>query len=144
MEKINTDYKRRTRNISAKLFILYKSWRNSFNRNVRSLKCYQIFRITVIVKENYKHAGISHLVYHGIVQNFRLGWVFRRRYNHRRFSNAILPDQDSRQIHVATPNTTRSVSNWVLGISSKVHTSTNSSTWENNGRCTSAIQCHTE
>ena len=131
MVKIDADQKGRTWNIDAKLFKMHKSWRNSFKRNIRSLKGYQILRITLVIEENHKDAGISQIVHHWIVQNFRLGRVFWRGYDHSTVSKAILPDQDSGQIHIATPSTAPSVTNWVLGVPGKVHTSSVGRSWKN-------------
>ena len=98
-------------------------------RSLWSSKCYKVFRVTLIIKENNKDAGAWLVIYHRIVKNFRFWWVFWWRHNHWRISNTILPHEDLGKVHLA-PSTTPSACNWVLSVSSEINTTSIGRAWK--------------
>ena len=100
------------------------------------LKCYQVFRITLIIVKYNKDGWVSFAINHRLVQNLRSGRVLWRRHNHTRVALTILPNQDPGKIHVVTPPTARCIFSWVRSVSGKVHTASICRSWIRNKQTT--------
>lgn len=88
-----------------------------------SVECDQIFRISLGVMEDNKHARSGHLVHNTVVHVNGEGGAFDRWCDHVRLSNGVFPGQDSAEVHELLPVLIRlgvGVRSRVTGIDSKI------------------------